>query len=357
MELFNYFWADLPGAPALTYNPGSLVEIFDTCLVNGMGLTVVQQITVAGGVATMEVAGAPVALEGGLVEIAGSGVAALNGIHRVEALGTNTITIHVSAADATLTEAGVTVRIPPLGWEVVHTAEHRRIYKSKSVRSNGLLLYVDDRAQGQVQIRLCEGADDIDTRHGEFGGESFKRDNNSPTTARHWVLAGDARAVYWGVARYDGAQKNHLRWQGVFETVQGDVDATVLTLNQSGSSGFAFGMGSVSERWIHKRRDMDILRLFTTPLATSLTGRSGVPVDGRVSLLPVSVFTGNLYRGDLPGYRFIPHPFGKDVEPGLEHRVVRASDGGRYLMLNDSGNGWDAGGYFALAIDDWRGVW
>lgn len=364
MELFNYFVFSLPGAPTMTPRPGALVELFDTCLVSGMGLTVVQQVTIAGGVATIEVAGAPVALDGGLVEIAGASVAALNGVHRVQAVGTNTITIHVSAVDATLnTDAGVTVRIPSFGWEIVHTAEHRRIYKSKSIKSNGLMLYVDDRNPEKAEIYACEEADDIDTRRGEFGGESYKF-HVGRSDPRHWMVVGDDRAVYWGLVDYSYYQQYERQygWQAFAELQHGDTYATLLAISKT-NDRHTLGLGTNYVSKMHKSPSGgELLEYLRLAAGVAESGRTGAgnrpfssygPLDGLVWMLPISVYSNNMYRGTLPGKRFIPHEISSKTHPLLQDSVVTSPNGQRYLLTEYSpATNWT--GYCAWDIDGWR---
>lgn len=371
MDQFNYFTADLPGAPSLTPTAGSLIELLDTTLVNGMGLTLVNQIAITSGVAEIQVAGMPVALEAGLVEVSGAPAshAALNGVHRVEAVGSNSITIHVQGVDDVITNAGMTVRIPPLGWEIAHSDTNRRIYRSLDPRSNGYCLYVDDTEAIYATVNGVLEATSIDAWV-PFDGAVTRRwykAANAWQDGLLWAVCGDARAIYVGVDLYrlNVPAKNYV-W-GAFVELHASADtySTVLAshgeINFSGIHGLStLGSKTPSQMTCAKNGDGSISGNVITgaiPLTSGVSGsfNMGVASLDRLWLVPVSFFSGDQYRGDFPGLKFLPHRLGSDgIAQSLMGAVQRMPNGKRVLFFISAQSVYSRGSLMAISIDDWR---
>ncbi|PAT39159.1 hypothetical protein CK623_11390 [Vandammella animalimorsus] len=372
MDLFNYFLSDLPGAPQLQRQPGSLIEVLDAALVTGLGLTVVNQISAAAGVVTIKVTGAPVALPQGLIELAGVGgaLAGLNGVHRVQEVGADTITIHAAVADAQSTAAGMTVRIPPLGWRKKFADGAVAVYDSEHAQWFGHCLQVDTSAAtsgSPAKWRGYHSMSDAHTGIDPFPGleaEYFQL-INLPVyqDSGRWCVLGDGAFFALGVESYESATRSNLSWAcfGRLDAVPAGDAGCVIQAPQMAQYSYRGGLvGLVS----------GVVGMFmavpgggaSSPAAVMpgfawegnsfsgrggwLGSRSGVDASGLLVDLPCPVVSAPLgasdvggdltFRGLLPGLRHIAHHIDQ-VQGGSPRflfepfQVVRA--GGRTLLF------------------------
>lgn len=169
---------------------------------------------------------------------AGTGHAGLDGEHRAIDAAGNTYTFDVAGVpDGTYT--GGTTKVAPLGFEIQYTATNKRIYRSLDVLRNSVSLYVDDTNtvtgwnpgtnKALAQARMVCDVSSI-TEFTTLGTTWwFKSAESSGTTARLWMLAGDALGFYTAVAVHSAASSVVSNNFMQFKTLAlGDMFATVL---------------------------------------------------------------------------------------------------------------------------------
>ncbi len=234
----KHYSSTYPNAPTIIANAGGYVGFLDAILVTGYGLASVTNIVVTSGTAVATV-GAGHSLRKWMVALhAGTGHAGLDGEHRAIDAAGNTYTFEVAGVpDGTYT--GGTTKVAPLGFEIQYTATNKRIYRSLDVLRNSVSLYVDDtntvtgwnpgtnKALAQARM-VCDvssitGFTTLDTTWW------FKSAETSGTTARPWMLAGDALGFYTAVGVNSDAlavaSNNFLQFKTL---AMGDMFATVL---------------------------------------------------------------------------------------------------------------------------------
>ncbi|PAT34968.1 hypothetical protein [Vandammella animalimorsus] len=399
MELFNYFLSDLPGAPQLQRQPGSLIEVLDAALVTGLGLTVVNQISAAAGVVTIKVTGAPVALPQGLIELAGVGgaLAGLNGVHRVQEVGADTITIHATVADAQSTAAGMTVRIPPLGWRKKFADGALAVYDSEHPQWFGHCLQVDtSQATSGVPAkwRGYHSMSDAHTGDRPFPAFGQADELRLPLVlsggVSRWCVWGDGVFFAIGIQTYQGAPRGNLSWSyfGRLDAVTaGDSACALRTGGAQGAMAYSkdFWWLVMSDGFVgHDTPSLGSPRAGFMDAggvsgAKSWLGIAGEDVpSGLVMDVPLGVVSPHtlswsggsvgssntwVFRGVLPGVRYIPHIIdrGRGVVPRFlfePFQVVRSA-GRALLFLPQNGNSShvDSGSsYYGFFVDitGWR---
>ncbi|RMX19020.1 hypothetical protein EBQ34_01305 [Vandammella animalimorsus] len=407
MDLFNYFLSDLPGAPQLQRQPGSLIEVLDAALVTGLGLTVVNQISAAAGGVTIKVTGAPVALPQGLIELAGVGgaLAGLNGVHRVQDVGADTITIHAAVPDAQSTAAGMTVRIPPLGWRKKFADGAVAVYDSEHAQWFGHCLQVDtSQAASSGYAAHWRGYHSMSDAHTgerpfpEPGQVSLTSPGLMPSSGTpRWCIFGDGLFFALGFETWIGSTRANLSWSyfGRLDAFTvGDAACALRSVSSGANSAGAMaysrnfsGHFVLSDGFVAQTDDPvagDFCAGFLRGSGVSgldswlgnrvgEDGPSGLIVDVPIGVVSsanprvssqFSYVGGELVmRGLLPGVRYIPH--GIDRGAGASPRfvfepfqVVRTGE--RVLLfLPQNGNSFHTGSgasYYGFFVDitGWR---
>lgn len=207
------FWCD-PGMTSIgamlsgTAGRGSLTAIFDACLVNGYGLKTADTVTVAGGIATVNISTGHEYGQWQVVLVAGATPAGLNGEKRVLTRTTNTITFDAAGIPDGAATGTITVKVAPLGWLKPFTGTNKAVYKIDTAaypEASNQYLRVDDSAGTlTANVALYETMTDVDTGTnkvptvGQAAGYFLNRSDTGGTgTLRYWVLIGDARGFYF----------------------------------------------------------------------------------------------------------------------------------------------------------------
>jgi hypothetical protein len=211
----------------------------DAVLVNGYGAAVISQIVVTDGVA-VATTNLGHSLRKWMVALnADTGHEALDGEHRVIDAAVASYTFEVTGVPNG-TYAGGSVKAAPLGFEISYSATNRRIYRSKDTeRRNAVSLFVDDtntisgwnigtnKALAQVKM-VCDvvSIDNYVTLDTTWW---FKSSAVSGTSARPWLLAGDALGFYSAVdVASNGFSIASNHFMQLNTLAQGDQFATML---------------------------------------------------------------------------------------------------------------------------------
>lgn len=327
----KYFHSAMPGAPTLNGTAGSLISVLDACLINGFGLKTIDSITVVAGVATANISTGHSLEISAVALIAGASVAALNGEQKVAATSTNTVKWSTSAADQTISNAGMTIKVAPANWLKAFTGANKAAYKSADPASTQQVMQVIDTAPQYAKVLGYEAMTDVDTGTGMFpnpaqqpGGFFWSKSYSSDVTARNWMLIADGRTLYFARGHTSAVLAYELSMFGdLVTTKSGDPFSAVITGSISDvSSGFATtynqqfhsssGVGNLycSRGYTGYGAPAQMRRSYPTT-GGSVDGYSGnnpgMPYpnapDGGLYVVPwhCSESTGNL-RGTFPGY-------------------------------------------------------
>lgn len=212
----KYFNSGLPGAPVLTGQVGSLVNVLDAVLVNGFNTKTISSITRSGSVATVTTSTAHGYTVGSttpiVLAISGADQAEYNGDFPVTITGASTFTYTVTGTPASpaTTSSTLSSKVSPLGWTKSFSGTNVASYKMP-VGSSGLYLGVDDNqasgAQYYARVRGFEtmtaagvaaasGTGPFPTDAQLSGGQYWQKSNSQDATARVWRIVGDANG-FW----------------------------------------------------------------------------------------------------------------------------------------------------------------
>lgn len=197
----KYFTSDMPGAPVLTGQAGSLIALLDACLVNGWGVQTASSVVVAGGVATATFPSNHAGFPDAVVLVAGATPAGLNGEQKVTARGANTVQWATALADGVATGA-ITVKMAPAGFAKPFAGTNLAAYKSASPQAHGQFLRVNDTTTRYARVVGYETMTAISTGTSLFptaaqvsGGYYWNKADSTDGTPVPWVIVSDGRCV------------------------------------------------------------------------------------------------------------------------------------------------------------------
>lgn len=254
----KWMYQGMTGAPVLTNNWGSMTALLDACLVNGFNLQTVTSITRDGSTATVTLTSGHGFVVDQVVLIAGCDQVEYNGEFTVTAITSNTVSFTVAGEPVSpaTTAASITMKVAPLGFEIVFTGTNKRVYRSPNPLSNRHFLRVDDSLPTGyttiwakfARVTIAEDMSDIDT----FVGGRAPYDPASPT--KNEVPSGSGTSMYsgwfkWYYARnsYNESSGDNGAWSRSWVLV-GDDRGFFLT-NSSGWGG--------DKRILHAFTDFD----------------------------------------------------------------------------------------------------
>lgn len=198
----KYFHSGMIGAPAeLSYaTPGTVIAMFDACLVNGFGLVTATSAVVADGLCTLTFPAGHSFEKYVVAEIAGATPSELNGQHRIISTTTNTATFGTTLADQTASGT-ITAKVAPAGWEKAFSDTNVGCYRSLNVASTKSFFRVSDAAANSYTYTVDGYLDmtDAATGAGVFKATNrffTKQDTTSGT--RRWFIIANSSFVYVG---------------------------------------------------------------------------------------------------------------------------------------------------------------
>ncbi len=367
----------MPGAPTLTNTAGSLIGLFDACLVNGFGTGNVDSIVIAGGIATVtRAAGHPFTVDAvdSVALIAGANVTGgtINGERKVLASPAPTSTTYCFDAtgvpNQTATTTGtITHKVAPLGYQKLFTGANLAAYKPGDPAATGCVLRVDDTGTTVARVIGFETMSDINTGTGQFpttaqlnAGGYFPK-SNAVAGNRPWMLIGDGRIFYF-MSAWNSGNTNYgipFAFGDINALKSPDPYAAVLFAPDSDYSGVQPGNTLASEL-SHSSGSTRVGCFFaprqytglggSIPLGRSMPspvgggpGISGTaswvlpypsPTDGGLYVAPMFVpETSGVLRGSMPGFWPVPQAVGGTAFvtrdrvtgiAGMAGRVMRA---------------------------------
>jgi hypothetical protein len=289
-----------------------MINLLDACLVNGVSLPTVSSVTVAtGGNITVNFAAAHSVLLFQCVTLAGFTPSALNGKYRVIGVPSTTqLTLSSDLSAQSATTIG-TAKISPLGYQIVYSANTKRVYRALNPTANhpyirvdestgtsdGTGIYADAYAKFAM-VGLLASMDSIDDYEND---DVLQLPFDPSNLSKNWDITGQNEDCVRGWSRWYWAKRNELMYSSEndvnaassgsrYFTLCGNADAFYLFNNLTPSSSaqgyskFLHGCGlfnsaldsSVIPNWF----------LMTTMNAVSAT--TGVTITGLDGGSPLS---------------------------------------------------------------------
>lgn len=373
------------GAPVLSGTAGALIAILDAVLVNGFGLQTASAVTIAGGVATVNVPTAPSATVGTVVLVAGATPAGLNGEQRVTATTANSVSFATAITGAVT--GTVTVKVAPAGWSKLYSGTNLAAYKITAVEGTGCILKVDDTGATVARVRGYEAMTDMATGTGPFPTVSqwtepglwWSKSNAASAEARPWRIVADDRGLYFFPKNADTLGEHQGNYFGdILSLKSNDPYACILRANSADRSASVVALSdsleyadpSQSVDGLYAARAANTLggaiKHHNTPVMTvglpllHVTGGSGwvypSPIDNGLMLTPLVVYSAAGYRGYFPGMHVSPQLTNAAFSTG---DVVEGSGGmaGKtvaVIKLGAPSPGTSQGVVFVDCLSDWR---
>lgn len=213
----KWFAHDMPGAPVLNGVAGSIINVFDACLVNGWGLAPVDSISYDSdtGTATAVIATGHQYIVDQVIKVSGADQAAFNGEHRVTSINATEFSWKMADPGVTAATGTVSAKVAPAGWErpFDNGQGTRAIYKPGAGAVSTCVYCIDDthtitnwNYQGpQAKVFAAESATGINTLGPQFenlansehyGWIRKTRFSADDTTPSEWTLIADGRLMY-----------------------------------------------------------------------------------------------------------------------------------------------------------------
>lgn len=129
-------------APQLQNAYGSMINVLDACLVNGINIGGVSSLTASGTTITALFSSAHNLMQYQVIKITGAVQPEFNGEHRILTVpNAQSVTFELAAAPSTTTATGtITASLPPLGWEKPFSSSNPNGGGKAAYRSKNLLL-------------------------------------------------------------------------------------------------------------------------------------------------------------------------------------------------------------------------
>ncbi|XVJ69896.1 MAG: hypothetical protein HEQ39_09740 [Rhizobacter sp.] len=382
----KFLHSAMVGAPSLTGQVGSLIAVWDACLVNGFGLKTVDSLVVASNVATMNISTGHAFEVGSVVLVAGAAPAGLNGEQRITAVTTNTASFATSGISNQTATGSINARLAPAGWGKPFSGTNLSVYRSADVTGNRHFLRVNDNFTTDPRSARLVGYEtmsDVDTGTGPFptptqasGGGWLTKSSMANATARPWMFFGDEKLFYFCCSYAAGnAWQTYFFGEPIpfknpdpYNTLFGFAPLDVNTQGQfQGSLGNLTG----TVVWDQFSTTSNIVARASTGLGTAraatrvTSGGLSSGVSGLVALCSYPNAADNAlhfteilslseasYRARFPGVYFVPQQLSgafsaRDVVLGSGPLV-----GKRFVQVPDSASG--AGAIFFDQLGPWR---
>lgn len=210
-------------APQLQNAYGSMINVLDACLVNGINIGTVSSLTASGTTVTALFSSAHNLMQYQVIKIAGANQPEFNGEHRILTVpNAQSITFELAAAPSVTTATGtIEASLPSLGWEKPFSSSNpigggKAAYRSKNLLlpSRPFLRVVDELDPAYTatytkyaKVGIVEDMTDIDT----MLGVQAPYDNAAPN--KNWVGTGSGTSAIngwakWHYARSEGFESN-----------------------------------------------------------------------------------------------------------------------------------------------------
>lgn len=199
-------------APQLENAYGSMINVLDACLIDGIQIGVVSSLTASGNTVTATFGAAHNLMQYQVIKITGAIQPEFNGEHRILSIpDTSSFTFELAAVPSVTTATGtISASLPPLGWEKPFSSTNETGGGKAAYRSLNLLLpsrpflrVVDELDPAYTatyakyaKVGIVEDMTDIDT----MLGVQAPFDINLPD--KNWVGSGSGNTAYNGWSKW-----------------------------------------------------------------------------------------------------------------------------------------------------------
>ena len=199
-------------APQLQNAYGSMINVLDACLVNGINIGTISSLTASGSTVTALFSSAHNLMQYQVIKITGANQLEFNGEHRILTVpNSNEVTFELATAPSVTTATGViSASLPPLGWEKPFSSSNPNGGGKAAYRSTNLLLpsrpflrVVDELDPAYTatyakyaKVGIVEDMTDIDTMLG--GQAPF----DAALPNKNWVGTGSGTSAINGWAKW-----------------------------------------------------------------------------------------------------------------------------------------------------------
>lgn len=203
-------------APQLQNAYGSMINVLDACLIDGIQIGVVSSLTASGNTVTVTFGAAHNLMQYQVIKITGANQPEFNGEHRILTIpDSSSLTFELATAPSVSTATGtISASLPPLGWEkpfssTNETGGGKAAYRSKNLvlPSRPFLRVVDELDPAYTatyakyaKVGIVEDMTDIDT----MLGVQAPFDSTNPD--KNWVGTGSGTTVINGWAKWHYAR-------------------------------------------------------------------------------------------------------------------------------------------------------
>ncbi len=374
----KFFTSEMPAAPGLNRNAGSLIDVLNACLVNGFGLQVATRFVVTDKEGVMTVPQPFAGLRMSVIEISGCADASFNGEYKLTEVSADGLRLSfpVDAPDGLVAGSSIQVKAAGAGWlkAFEDQASQQVVYRSASVKAGEHCLWLQDPAGAYARVRGYESMSAVDKGLGGFpadaqisGGGYWLKSLGAARDVR-WLVVADAQRFYVApMAGYSSNVNNlsyYMRMFGALDPlVPTDSHAVMLCSGNSGSEGgsatannvMTFSAGTSSASYCIAR-SLDGMSL-SSVAAIWLLGGFGTSGND-ASCGPVAA--GNLKRL-IFAEKFVRHAaseYPRAKVPGLLHLMHTGEVTGRVtvmghecLLFDGPNPGSGASAKYASAID------
>lgn len=218
-------------APQLQNAYGSMINVLDACLVNGINIGTVSSLTASGTTVTALFSASHNLMQYQVIKITGAAQSEFNGEHRILTVpNAQSITFELAAAPSTMTATGtITASLPPLGWEKPFSSSNptgggKAAYRSKNLllSSRPFLRVVDELDPAYTanyakyaKVGIVEDMTDIDTMLG------VQAPFDAANPDKNWVGTGS------GISAINGWARWYYAYANAFTTAVNDTSAVV----------------------------------------------------------------------------------------------------------------------------------
>lgn len=199
-------------APKLQNAYGSMINVLDACLVNGIHIGPISSLTASGKTVTATFSSAHNLMQYQVIKISGAAQAEFNGEHRILTVpNAQSVTFELETNPSTTTATGtITASLPPLGWEKPFLSSNpngggKAAYRSKNLLlpSRPFLRVVDELDPAYTatyakyaKVGIVEDMTNIDTMLG------VQAPYDSANPDKNWVGTGSGVSVVNGWSRW-----------------------------------------------------------------------------------------------------------------------------------------------------------
>lgn len=388
----RWFTNEMAGAPQLSKEPGTLIEILDACLIDGFGAAAPDgdKITVSNGMATVEFSGGHGFQKHAVIEIDGATPAELNDVWRITGTTATTLTFSCpDIPDGTAT-GSITVKMATPGyWEKAFAdGTTKAAYRSTHPESSGFYLRLDDSEAtgGRARIRGYLSMTDIDSGAGAFpdhqavGETNYKWVRNMYERAgeqSRWAVIADERFVHILLESHYYANAGMAYYHFGDLDYPGGLDSTCFVLCGNETASATYGYESCDATYADRNRANGCYLAVSGDSQTigARCSRGGgvgttflfhsssnfdpgtLPSPAGMPLTPVFCFEGrSLFRGTLPGMYQAMH-YHETVTVAEAIKIEEPTNQSeRALLWVSVNNSTQALNYRGVPIDAW-GPW